>query len=1193
MAHRSRFNMALFKGLLALSVIVFCAADNLWGQGCSSLLGYDNLGGHNQYPNAVAVVGGYAYTADMFGLTIYDVRNPASPVRTGDLFLPVWGAAVAVSGNTAYVADWSAGLQIVDVGDVSRPRRITSFETSGLVQDVQISEDVAYLASGMAGLQMIDISEPAQPKLLGSYTSSGSVSSATISGGLAYLTVSKSGISGIAIVDISDPTHPSLAGSYDTPGFARGVAVDGTTAYVAEGTSGLQALDVSDPAHPVSLGIYDTPDSAVDVAVAGQVAYVADSRTGLLTLDISDPSRPVLLDTCDTPGYLNAVTLHESLAYLADNYRSLTILDLRDPAKPVGVGAVDLNGSAIALALSGKHALVANGWRGLQVLDIGDPAQPFSVASSDVSGFAVDIAASGNLAFLAANGPGLRIFDLQDPTEPRLIGSFAPAGIKALSLSAGRIYTAAGGAGLQIFDVSDPSNPVLAGSYDTPGFALDVAAAGTVAYVADGDHGLQIIDASDPSQPVLLGSYDTPGTAAAIAVSGQMVYIADWDQGLQIIDVHVPSHPTLAGSLDIGGFSSRIAAWGNLVFLNRGCCDLLVIDISDPMQPEVVTTLRPRRPVNDFFVDPGTSRIWLAEGVIVEAADLACATCTGLGVAVDPPGLLASGETSTITVTVKDVLGNPVADAALTGATDLGDLSAFTGKGDGSYQATFTSGATAGTATITVSVEGTPCATTGTLHVYEKSPAIGHPGAYIQMLSASAHVSGLSGTSWVSDLVLWNGNATTARANLYFLHSGHNNSGAKGRVISVPAGASVKLTDVVHTMFGQSHASGAILVGSDQELTVTSRTYNDATTGTYGQFIAGVPMVDATGTNTPVRLIQLTRNEAYRTNIGFANGTGSTVKIEVDLFGADGTPFGARSFKVAPYGFHQETDIIGADVADGYALVGSSTPGAAFFTYASVIDNRTGDPVFVTPGAGTASSGEDLYIPGSAHVKGAGGTHWRTDVEVHNPGTATASYVVELLKRDTKNDAPESKSFTLPPGHSVRFEDALDTIFGFTGAASLRIHPTAGTITVTSRTYNQASAGTYGQLIPAVPAARSIAAGEAVPIVQLAESDSTSSGYRTNLGLVNTTGGTISVDIDLHDGDGTRLGTKQVTLRAHEYRQVDRVFRPFSSSTLESCYAVVKTSSSGGSFLAYGSVVDNRSGDPVYVPATGGGGSSP
>jgi len=464
-------------------------------------------------------------------------------------------------------------------------------------------------------------------------------------------------------------------------------------------------------------------------------------------------------------------------------------------------------------------------------------------------------------------------------------------------------------------------------------------------------------------------------------------------------------------------------------------------------------------------------------------------------------------------------------------------------------------------------------------------PPLVDPGPNIYLIPASAHAPGLSGTSWVSDVVLFNQGTSTATVNLYYLQGNHDHTGTTGKRITVPAGASVKLGDVVGDTFGSSSTSGALYVGSDKPLVITSRTYNNASSGTYGQFIAGVPTSEAIGANQNARLIQLTRNGQYRTNIGFANASDKAITVQVKLYRSNGSAIATRSYTLQPYGFYQKTDIIGTDVSDAYAVVSSSTSGAKFFTYASVIDNRTGDPVFITPGAGTATAGRSLYIPGSAHATGAGGTRWRSDVEIANPGSTTATYKIGLLKRDQSNPSPQSKSFDLSPGHGVRYTDALSSLFGFTGAAALRITPSAGTITVTSRTYNQASSGTYGQFIPAVPASSAMGTGDSVPMIQLAESASTSSGYRTNIGVVNTSNKTITVKADLYDGSGTKLGAKTVTLRAYEYKQIDRVFRSVTASTLNNCYALLSTSTSGGSFLAYGSVVDNRSGDPVYVPA--------
>jgi len=485
---------------------------------------------------------------------------------------------------------------------------------------------------------------------------------------------------------------------------------------------------------------------------------------------------------------------------------------------------------------------------------------------------------------------------------------------------------------------------------------------------------------------------------------------------------------------------------------------------------------------------------------------------------------------------------------------------------------------------------GYPNVFTMDLRTGAETPSLADAGPNIYLIPAAAHAPGLGGTSWVSDVVLYNQASSRASVNLYYLQGNHDHTGTTGKRITVPAGASLKLGDVVGHTFGSTSTSGALYIGSDQELLITSRTYNNASSGTYGQFIAGMPLADAIGADQTVRLIQLTRNGDYRTNIGFANASGKKITVTVKLYRNNGSAIATRDYTVQPYGFFQKTDIIGTDVSDAYAIVSSPSTGAKFFVYASVIDNRTGDPVYITPGAGTAAVGQSLYIPGSAHVTGTGGAQWRSDVEVHNPGSTAASFKIELLKRNQSNPSPQSKTLSLSPGRSVRYTDALSSLFGFSGAAALRITPSTGTLMVTSRTYNQTSKGTFGQFIPAAPGSAAIALGDSVPLVQLADSASATSGARTNIGFVNTSSKTIRVKADLYDGSAAKLGSKMVTLQPYEYTQIDKIFRSVTSSALDNSYAILSSSTSGASFLAYGSVVDNRSGDPVYVPATGAGG---
>jgi hypothetical protein len=120
------------------------------------------------------------------------------------------------------------------------------------------------VADYTSGLQVIDISDPTIPTLIGSCDTPGAAYGVMVSG--VYALVADWG-SGLQVIDISDPTNPTLIGTYDTPGGAGDVTVSGDNAFVADLGSGLQVIDIADPTNPTLLGTYDTPGDARGVTV--------------------------------------------------------------------------------------------------------------------------------------------------------------------------------------------------------------------------------------------------------------------------------------------------------------------------------------------------------------------------------------------------------------------------------------------------------------------------------------------------------------------------------------------------------------------------------------------------------------------------------------------------------------------------------------------------------------------------------------------------------------------------------------------------------------------------------------------------------------------------------------------------------------------------------------------------------------
>jgi hypothetical protein len=203
---------------------------------------------------------------------------------------------------------------------------------------------------------------------------------------------------------------------------------------------------------------------------------------------------------------------------------------------------------------------------------------------------------------------------------------------------------------------------------------------------------------------------------------------------------------------------------------------------------------------------------------------------------------------------------------------------------------------------------------------------------------------------------------------------------------------------------------------------------------------------------------------------------------------------------------------------------------------------------------------------------------WRTDLELANGADVAVTATIELMRRGQNNAAPSSTTVQIPAGSAVKLTDVLDSAFGFTGAAALRVSVSDGPVAVVSRTYNLADTGTFGQFIPGVPAMTAAGPQDRATLIQLNQNDA----FRANIGLVNTTAANLHVDATYHAADGTIIATKGYDLPPNGYIQDGGAF---GSAEFEGGFAILTTPTDGGAFLAYASVVDNLSDDPIYIPA--------
>jgi len=272
-----------------------------------------------------------------------------------------------------------------------------------------------------------------------------------------------------------------------------------------------------------------------------------------------------------------------------------------------------------------------------------------------------------------------------------------------------------------------------------------------------------------------------------------------------------------------------------------------------------------------------------------------------------------------------------------------------------------------------------------------------------------------------------------------------------------------------------------------------------------------------------------------------------------------------------------------ADSSFGWALVipSPSVGSAKRFNSRENTGQNSRPKLTVTFEAAEEPELTERYVFPASNAGGSGDSFFITTVDIVNGGPTTASIRIQLLPRNTDNSAAlQSALFTLEPGQVRRFDNVLGEAFGEDGdnvAGGAAVLSDSDGLVVMSRTFNQVDEGTIGAALPGFSNSELVQAGNRVKVVFLSENED----FRSNLGLINGVGSSITVRWELFDSGGNSLGTGSKVLQPFGVTQINRVMRPFRP--IEAGYAEVWTDTTGGAFTTYGSVLDEGTSDPTLV----------
>ena len=470
------------------------------------------------------------------------------------------------------------------------------------------------------------------------------------------------------------------------------------------------------------------------------------------------------------------------------------------------------------------------------------------------------------------------------------------------------------------------------------------------------------------------------------------------------------------------------------------------------------------------------------------------------------------------------------------------------------------------------------------------------------LIPAVAHADGI-GSRFVSDIRLTNTATQSISYQLTYTPNGTDGTvTGKQITLTVNAGDTKALNDIVKDWYGSGvlgeapqgsleirplNYAGKDTVSINLATVAASRTYSVAATGTFGQYIPAFPLVNflSKASNSKISLQQVSQSSAiggFRTNLGFIEGSGQAVDFVATLLDDAGHTVAERSYSLKPYESQQQRldQFFGiSSITDGRVEVRVTSDTGHVSAYASVLDNTTTDPLLVFPADPARISAKRFTVPGVAEFD-TSFSNFHTDMRIYNGGSSPVDVTLAFTGASVPN-----KVKTIAAGETLAVDNVLPTLWGITGGgAVVATTANASQLVVTARTFSRdkTNGGTFGQFIPGVTAADAVGNGDRpLQIVQLEESPN----FRTNLGLVEVTGNPITLELVAYTPDSKVAGKLTQSLGAGEYLPRNGIFKSFGFNNVYNGRITARVISGTGRVAAYGSVIDNRTTDPTYVPS--------
>lgn len=406
-----------------------------------------------EYATGLDVSENFAFIGNrVFGVQCVDISNPAK-MRHVSQILTHESQSVYFKDGIVYSGDWGAGeITTIDFGDPFSPKKISVVNLEGMGDGIDVDGGFLYASTGQHrktgpaelrhgsghGLEIFDISDIRRPRKISRvefpkiYFGPCDYWTPRVSGNYCFASDT---INGVFVLDVSDKKNPKILGNLILPK----VAPDNPNLKFTMLDSSLPQGD------PVS-----------SIAVGDGVLYIAGTFTGIYIAELPQIAKPrkktesaaPKLDgafkansidgfdfiATDSSKPVRAVAVRGNLAYVAQTDRGVGIFDLSAAGYPQ-VGSVECK-TAYDVKISDGRLVVAEAFGGVGIYDISDAPKSGSKVSDyrprEIGRISCEMLARPqtlhvwafdkcNVMGVGAGAASVWFFDISNPAQPKKV----------------------------------------------------------------------------------------------------------------------------------------------------------------------------------------------------------------------------------------------------------------------------------------------------------------------------------------------------------------------------------------------------------------------------------------------------------------------------------------------------------------------------------------------------------------------------------------------------------------------------------------------------------------------------------------------------------------------------------------------------------------------------------------------------